>query len=135
MAKFMMMAKSLMTNKCTPVVGPFNGNGGAPGQYRQHHPMRHVQGYLGSHWTPPLGNYLLHIAPAAARETGKQPTTNNYTYFAGRFDGHGNVPVSNRAHRPMEEVQGFTRSHWTLHHWASIMSDNKKGTWLRHFFL
>ncbi len=62
---------------------------------------------------PALGNYLLCIAPAAARATGKETTINKYTYKAGRFDGHGKLPVRNRAHCPMEEVQGFTRSHWT----------------------
>jgi hypothetical protein len=75
--------------------------------------MQHVQGYSGSHWMPTLGNYLLCITPAAARATGKQTTINKYTYKAGHFDGHGNAPVRNRAHHPMEEVHGFTRSHWT----------------------
>jgi hypothetical protein len=106
------MTKLTMTNKCTSVVGHFDGHGGALGQYRWHCPMRHVQGYLGSHW-PPLGNYSLRIAPAAARATGKQTTINKYTYFAGHFDGHGNAPVRNRAHCPMGEVLSFTRSHWT----------------------
>jgi hypothetical protein len=108
------MTKLTMTKECTSVVGHFDGHGGAPGQYRQHRPMRHVQGYLGRHWTPPLGNYLLRIAPAAARATGKQTSINKYTYFAGRFDGDGNAPVCNRAHYLMEEVQGSTRSHWML---------------------
>jgi hypothetical protein len=45
---------------------------------------------------------------------GKQTTINKYTYKAGQFDGHGDAPVRNRAHQLMEEVQGFTRSHWTL---------------------
>jgi hypothetical protein len=31
--------------------------------------MQHVQGYTGSHWMPPLGDYLLRIASAAARAT------------------------------------------------------------------
>jgi hypothetical protein len=31
--------------------------------------MQHVQGYLGSHWTLPLGNYSLCIAPAATMAT------------------------------------------------------------------
>jgi len=31
--------------------------------------MQRDQGFTGSHWTPPSGNYLLHIAPAAARAT------------------------------------------------------------------
>jgi hypothetical protein len=108
------MTKSLMTNKCTSSAGCFDVHGGAPEQYRRQCPMRHVQGYSGSPWTPPLGNYLLRIAPAATRATGKQTTINKYTYKAGRFDGHGNAPVRNRAHRLMEEIQSFTRSHWTL---------------------
>jgi hypothetical protein len=31
--------------------------------------MYHDQGFTGSHWTPPSGNYLLSIAPAATRVT------------------------------------------------------------------
>jgi hypothetical protein len=76
--------------------------------------MLHVQGYLGSHWTLPLGNYSLQFAPAAARATDKQTTINKYTYFAGCFDGHGNAPVRNCTHCMIEEIQGFTRSHWML---------------------
>jgi hypothetical protein len=73
------MTKSTMTNECTSSAGRFDGHGGALEQYRWHHPMRHVQGYSGSHWTLPLGDYLLCIAPAAARATGKQTTINKYT--------------------------------------------------------
>jgi hypothetical protein len=29
--------------------------------------MPHDQGFTGSHWTPPWGDYLLRIAPSAAR--------------------------------------------------------------------
>jgi hypothetical protein len=75
--------------------------------------VRHVQGYSGSHWTPALGNYWLRIAPAAARATGIQTTINKYSCKDGHFDGHGDAPVRNREHRPMEKVQSFTRSHWT----------------------
>jgi len=32
--------------------------------------------------------------------------------IAGDFDGHGNAAVRREAHRPMEDIQGFTRSHW-----------------------
>jgi hypothetical protein len=105
--------KATMTNKCTSSAGRFDGHGSAPEQYRQHHPMQHVQGYSGSHWMPPSGDYLLCIALAATRATGKQTTINKYTYKAGRFDGHGNALVRNRTHCLMEEVHGFTRSHWT----------------------
>jgi hypothetical protein len=66
-----------MTIKCTSVVGNFDGHGGAPGQYRWHRPMWHVQGYLRSHWMPPLGNYSLWIAPVAAGATANKTTTKN----------------------------------------------------------
>jgi hypothetical protein len=91
-----------MTNKCTSVVGHFDGHCGALRQYRWHPPMQHVQGYLRSHWMLPSGDYLLRSAPAATKATGKQITINKYTYFAGRFDGHGNVPV----HEPRTSPDG-----------------------------
>ncbi len=72
-----------------------------------------MSSYSGSHLTPPSGNYWLRIALAATRAIGKQTTINKYTYKDGRFDGRGDAPVRNHAHHPMEEVQGFTRSHWT----------------------
>jgi hypothetical protein len=34
--------------------------------------------------------------------------------IAGNFDHHADVAVQCRAHRPMEHIQGFTRSHWML---------------------
>jgi hypothetical protein len=71
------MTKLMTTNKCTSVVGHFDGHGGAPEQYRRHCLMRHVQGYLGSHWMLPLGNYLLRIAPAATSKTANKTTTKN----------------------------------------------------------
>jgi hypothetical protein len=61
---------------------------------------------------PPSGDSLLCIAPAAAKATANETTMKTYTYFAGRFDGHGNVPVQYHAHHPIEEILGFTRSHW-----------------------
>jgi hypothetical protein len=46
--------------------------------------MPHVKGYPGSHWMPPLGNYLLRIAPAAtrAKQANKQQSTNTSTLLA-----------------------------------------------------
>jgi hypothetical protein len=73
------MTELTMTNKFTSSTSRFDGHGGAPEQYRWHCLMRHVQGYSGSHWTLPLGNYLLCIAPAAAMATGKQTTINKFT--------------------------------------------------------
>jgi hypothetical protein len=67
----------MMTNQFTSFAAHFEDLADAPEQYRWHCPMRHVQGYSGSHWTPASGNYLLCIAPAAARATGKQTTSTN----------------------------------------------------------
>jgi hypothetical protein len=69
--------EATMTNKCNSSTGCFDGHGGALKQYRWHRPMRHVQGYSGSHWTPPSGNYSLRIAPAAAKATANKMTKKN----------------------------------------------------------
>jgi hypothetical protein len=98
----MMMAKSLMTIKCTLSTGRFDGHGGPPVQYEVHCPMQHVQGYSRSHWMPPSGNCLLRIAPAAAMATANKTTTKTCTPFAGHFDGRGSAPVQYHAHCPME---------------------------------
>jgi hypothetical protein len=39
--------------------------------------MEHVQGFTGSHWMPPSGKCLRHIAPAAAMVNGFVATTQN----------------------------------------------------------
>jgi hypothetical protein len=39
--------------------------------------MQHDQGFTRSHWTPPLGNYSLHIALAAARATAIKTKVQN----------------------------------------------------------
>jgi hypothetical protein len=71
--------KATMMNKCTLSAGRFDGHSGASEQFRWHRLMWYVQGYSGSHWTLASGNYLLRIAPAAARATGKQTTINKCT--------------------------------------------------------
>jgi hypothetical protein len=68
--------EATMMNECTLSAGRFDGHGGALEQYRRHRLMWYVQGYSGSHWMLALGDYLLRIAPAAARATGKQTTIN-----------------------------------------------------------
>jgi hypothetical protein len=73
----MTMAKLSMTNKCTLSAGRFYGHGDPPVQYEAHRPMQHVQGYTRSHWMPLSGNYLLRIAPVAARATANKTTTKN----------------------------------------------------------
>jgi len=39
--------------------------------------MQYDQGFAGSHWTPPSGNYWLCITPAAARVTANKTTMQN----------------------------------------------------------
>jgi hypothetical protein len=82
-----------MTNKCTSIIGHFYGHGGAPEQYRRHHPMRHVEDYPGSHWALPLANYSLRTILAAAMATINKTTIKQYTHFAGRLDGHRDAAV------------------------------------------
>jgi hypothetical protein len=112
-----------MTNKCTLSIGRFDGHDGELEQYRQHCPMRHVQGYSRSHWTPASGDYLLLITPASARATGKQTTINKYTNKAGCFNGHRNVAVQYRS------IAQWRRSMASLeatgcHHQASTCSNS-----------
>jgi hypothetical protein len=71
-----------------------------------------VRGYFRSHSLPSLGNYLLRIAPAAARAKANKTMMIKCNNFAGHFDGHGGAPVQYRMHCPIEEVQGFIRSQW-----------------------
>ncbi len=96
--------KATMTNKCTSSAGRFDGHSSALEQYRWHCPMRHVQGYSGSHWMPPSGDYLLCIAPAAARATANKMTTKKCTRKTGHFDGRGDALVPYQMHCPIEEV-------------------------------
>jgi len=65
------------TSKCASVAGHFDGHADALKQSTWHRPMQHVQGSIGSHWMLPLGNYLLHIALAAARVTINKTTMQN----------------------------------------------------------
>jgi hypothetical protein len=88
--------EATMTNKFTSIIGHFDGHGSARERYRQHRPMRHVQGYSQSHWTPPSDNYSLCITPAAARVTANDTKMKKWTNFDGRFDGRGGAPVQYR---------------------------------------
>jgi hypothetical protein len=96
--------------------------------------MQYVQGYLGSHWTLPLGNYLLRIAPAAARATGKQTTSTNTPkkvamLMAAAVRQYNTARITQwRRSRALLEATG-------RRHRASVMSDNINWTWLRHFLL
>ncbi len=61
------------------------------------------------HWTMPLGECSLHIAPSATMATLLLAillaiVMHRYQMRAG---------IRYRTHRPMKEVRDFTRSHWT----------------------
>jgi len=60
------------TNKCTSVAGHYDGHAETLKQYMWHRPMQHVQGYSGSHWTLPSGDYSLLIASVATRVTSNK---------------------------------------------------------------
>jgi hypothetical protein len=87
------MTKSSMASTCSSIVGRFDGHGSPPVQYEAHCPMQHVQGYSESHWMPPLGHYLLCIAPTAARVTANKMTMKKFNKKTGHFDGRIGVPV------------------------------------------
>jgi hypothetical protein len=59
-----------------------------------------------------IGRLLALYCPSGRQGNRQTNKINKYTYKAGRFDGHGDAPVRNRAHRLMEEVLSFTISHW-----------------------
>jgi hypothetical protein len=51
--------KQTTINKYTKKGGHVHGCSGAPVQYRVHRPMEEVQGFAGSHWTPPSGKFYV----------------------------------------------------------------------------
>ncbi len=122
-----------MASTWSSVVGCFNCHGGPPVRYEAHRPMQHVQGYSGSHWTPASGNYSLHIAlQPPGQQANKQQSTNTPTKLA--------VSMAMAMRRYVTAcIAQWSRSRALLeatgrHHWASIMSDNIKGTWLWWIF-
>ena len=51
--------------KCRQIAGDFDCHTDAAVQHGAHCPIEHVQGFTRSHWMPPSGECLHHIAPAA----------------------------------------------------------------------
>jgi len=99
--------------KCTSVAGHFDGLADTPVLHQAHRPMEGVQGFIRRHRNLSSGDYLLRFAPAAAMVSIKKNDNKKCTNFSGHFDGRGSAPVRYRAHRLIEEVQGFDGSHWT----------------------
>ncbi len=82
------MIKLTMMNKCASVAGHFDGHADALKQCMWHCPMQQIQCHTRCPWKQPSGNYLLHIALAAAKVTINKTTIKQYTHFAGRVHGH-----------------------------------------------
>ena len=68
----------MAANKYTSIAGHFDGRADALEQNRMHRPIQDDQGFTGSHWTPPSGDYSLHIALAAAGATINKTTMKMY---------------------------------------------------------
>ena len=112
-----------MKNKCNLSAGCSDGYCSMQERYRHHCPMRHVQGYSGSHWILALGDYLLRIAPASARATGtKQQSTNTQAklavLMATAMRWYDTVCIAQwMRSRALLEATG-------CHHWASACSNS-----------
>jgi hypothetical protein len=52
--------------KCRESAGDFDHHADAAVRCRVHRPMEHILGFIRSHWMPPPGEFMRHIAPAAA---------------------------------------------------------------------
>ncbi len=122
-----------MTNECTLSAGHFDGHSGVPERHRQHRLMQHVQGYSGSHWTPPSGNYCSVLPQRLpGQQANKQQSTNQPKKLAVLMAMAMRRYVTAR-------IAQWMRSRASLeatgrHHRASIMSDIINWTWLRRFF-
>ena len=102
---FFQTKEEATANECTSVACQFD----------THRLMEEGQSFYKSHEMPPLGDYLLHIAPAATRATANKTMMQNTLPFAGHFDVRGGAPVLYRAHWPMKVVWGFPKSHKRRH--------------------
>jgi hypothetical protein len=67
----------LATTKMKANAGNLNCHGDAAVRRGAHPPIKLVQGFTGSHWMPPSGKCLRHIAPAAAMVNEFVETTQN----------------------------------------------------------
>jgi hypothetical protein len=67
--------KATMMNKFTSSASHFDGRGGVPEQYRQHPPMRHVQGYSKKPLDASIRRLLALYRPSGRQ--GNRQTNNN----------------------------------------------------------
>jgi hypothetical protein len=84
--------------------------------------MQHDQGFTGSHWTPPSGDYWLRIAPAAARATANKTKVQNVSslptiVMAITVCQYNTAPIA-QWRRFIAFIKATKRCHW-----ASTRSD------------
>ncbi len=128
-----LMTKLTMTSKCTSVAARFEGLVDVPEWYRQHRPMRHVQSYSRSHWTPASGNYSLSIAPGPpGQQVDKQLSTNDSKKVAKLMAMAMRRYVTAHIAR-WRRFRAFLNAN-KRHHWASIAADNDKWSHMCQFF-
>jgi hypothetical protein len=103
-------------NECTSATGHFNSHGHVTVQYRWHRPMHHVQGYIGSHWTPPSGDYSLRIVPAAGRATANKTKMQNVSTLLTISMAMGvrryYIACTAQWRRSMAFIKATKRRHW-----------------------
>jgi hypothetical protein len=111
----------MMPNKCTSVIGHFDGHGGAPGQYRRHPQCGMSRATLEAtgrrYW---VTNSSVTPRRLPGQQANKQQSTNTPTFLA--------ILMAMGSRASLEATSG-------RRHWASIMSNNINWTWLRRFFM
>jgi hypothetical protein len=60
-----------------------------------------------------IGQLLALYHSSGCQGNSKQNDDKKRTNFAGHFDSRGGGQVQYCAHLPIEELQGYGRSHWT----------------------
>jgi len=96
-------------------------------QYMRHCPMQHVQGYSGSHWTLPLGDYSLRIAPATARATTRKTTMQNVPTLLAILMAIAMRQYNTKLITQWRRYRAFINA-TTCHHQASTCSDSTNRT-------
>jgi len=115
------------------IAGHFDGHGGAPVPYGAHLRMQHDQGFAGSDWTPPLGNYSLCIAPAAARATANETTMQHVPTLPAISMAVAMRRYDTACITQWRRFVAFTKT-TKRHHRASTCSDSTKPDTLRRLF-
>ena len=101
------MQKMTATSECASIAGCFDGHAEALKRYT-------CPGLLHRKALAATIEWLLAPYRLGGHQGDiKQKNDVKCVHFAGRFDDRAGAPVLYRMHHPMEEVQGFPKSHST----------------------